>query len=54
MKKLTTLFIYRNELSNAKRKLKWWQFKKNKNFNDDIKIYNKQIDQIIEEEILKY
>jgi|TARA_Y100000310_G_C20689413_1_gene821220 hypothetical protein len=54
MKKATTLFIYRDELANAKRKLKWWQFKKRKDFNNDIKSYTKQIDEVLEEELLKY
>jgi len=51
---LTTLFVYRDELSNARRKLKWYEFKKKREFDIDIKGYTKQIDEIIEEELLKY
>lgn len=53
LKLLTTLYIYRDDLINARHKLRWYQFKKRREFNKDIKGYEREIDYVFEKEILK-
>lgn len=50
---LTTLSVYKDDLIRARNKLKWYQFKKRRNYNKDIKKYQRDIDYIFECEILK-
>ena len=54
MKSLINLYTYRDDLIRAKNKLRWYQFKKRRDFNIDIKKYKDDIEVIFEEEILKY
>jgi len=53
-KTLINLYTYRDDLINTKNKLKWYQFKKRRDFNKDIKKYKDDIEVLFEEEILKY
>ena len=53
-KSLINLYTYRDDLINAKNRLRWYQFKKRRDFNKDIKKYKDDIEVIFEEEILKY